>query len=305
VEAGAVFGDVCHAAEEPGFSAALSARAVQVFGEPLPQRARPGSPIADSVVTLTRSYRFDDASGIGGLARAIFAGDDRRALELCKTSSDVALSELGPNELTARLAQLFVERYRKLVTAETPAQAFAELDRFRLLTAHRKGPFGVERLNLACEQALHENGLINRDLGRFYPGRPVLVTENDYHLGLFNGDVGIVLSIDGASRVYFPRPEGGERTLVPSRLPEHQTVFAMSIHKSQGSEFDEVAVVLPEPRSPLLTRELCYTAITRARNRVELYGPADSLAVGIARRTSRMSGLADALVQETSNSLKA
>lgn len=305
VEAGAVFGDLCEAARDPGFSTALVARSRSVFGEPLPERTAPGGALADSVVTLTRSYRFQDQGGIGGLARAIFAADAPGALELCRTSPDISLSELGPNELTLRLSELFVERYAKLVKATTPAEAFLELERFRLLTAHRKGPFGVERLNLLCEQALHERGLIAQDLGRFYPGRPVLVTQNDYQLGLFNGDVGIVLCVDGMSRVYFPRPEGGERTLVPSRLPEHQTVFAMSIHKSQGSEFDEVAVVLPEPRSPLLTRELCYTAITRARNRVELYGPADSLAVGIERRTRRASGLGDALVQETSNSLRA
>lgn len=305
VEAGAVFGDLCQAAQSAGFSRSLVERARSVFGETLPERERPEGAIADSVVTLTKSHRFQDEGGIGGLARAIFAADATRALELCRTSPDISLSELGPNELTLRLSEILVERYAKLVKATSPAEAFLELARFRLLTAHRKGPFGVERLNLLCEQALHERGLIDPELGRFYPGRPVLVTQNDYQLGLFNGDVGVVLAIDGISRVYFPKPEGGERTLVPSRLPEHQTVFAMSIHKSQGSEFDEVAIVLPEPRSPLLTRELCYTAITRARNRVELYGPADSLAVGIGRRTRRASGLADALVQETSNSLKA
>lgn len=305
VEAGAVFGDICAAGQNAGFSRELSARALSLFGQPLPERTAAGSALTDSVVQLSRSYRFDDQSGIGGLARAIFAADAPRALQLARTSPDILLSELGPNELALRLSELFVERYTKLVKATTPAEAFAELDRFRLLTAHRKGPFGVERLNQLCEQALHERGLIDQDVGRFYPGRPVLVTQNDYQLGLFNGDVGIVLALDGVSRVYFPRPEGGERALVPSRLPEHQTVFAMSIHKSQGSEFDEVAVVLPEARSPLLTRELCYTAITRARNRVELYGPADSLTVGIGRRTRRASGLGDALAQETSNSVKA
>jgi exodeoxyribonuclease V alpha subunit len=300
VEAGAVFGDIVEAGAAAGVSPELSRRALDVFGEALPESTDPSRALSDSVTTLQKSYRFDDASGIGGLARAIHEGAPDEALALCKSSSDIDLVELSPAELEQRLARLFLARYSALVQVQSPAAAWAELDRFRLLTAHRKGPFGVERLNLLCERALADAGLLNPDVGRFYPGRPVLVTRNDYQLGLYNGDVGIVLGSDSDTRVYFPRPEGGERVLVPSRLPEHETVFAMSIHKSQGSEFDEVAVVLPEPKSVLLTRELCYTAITRAKKRVELYGQAASLVTGISRRTRRASGLCDALLADNS-----
>ena len=135
-----------------------------------------------------------------------------------------------------------------------------------------------------------------RGADAFVPGRPVMVTRNDYELELFNGDVGVVASdAPGAAGVFFPAPDGGVRRIAAARLPAHESVYAMTVHKSQGSEFDTVVLVLPERPSPVLSRELVYTAITRARARVAIYGPRDVLRRAIEQRIARASGLRDAL----------
>jgi exodeoxyribonuclease V alpha subunit len=133
---------------------------------------------------------------------------------------------------------------------------------------------------------------------RWYVGRPVLIKRNDYSLRLFNGDVGIFLPdvLSGSDhRVFFPGPEGTFRSFLPQRLPEHETVFAMTVHKSQGSEFDEVLLILPNRDSPIMTRELVYTAITRARKRVTVLASEQVLRQAVLRSTERLSGLSDAL----------
>src|SRR5205085_160273 len=140
--------------------------------------------------------------------------------------------------------------------AHDPRERLSRLGNFRVLCAHRRGPRGVEQINQQIEAALADAGLI-RPSSVLYAGRPVMVTRNDYLLELFNGDVGIISDEDGEARTaIFPGNQEAVRRLAPSRLPAHQTVFAMSVHKSQGSEFEEVAVILPERASPVVTREL-------------------------------------------------
>ena len=172
------------------------------------------------------------------------------------------------------------------------------LERFRVLCAHRRGAHGVETTNDRIERALVEEGIVRVD-GPTYAGRPIMVTRNDYQVGLFNGDVGLIVAdarASGAARWRCSSPRrGSPRRLSPSRLPPHETVFAMSVHKSQGSEFDEVAVLLPERVSPVLSRELLYTAVTRARRGVTIYATRDIVAQAIARPIERASGLRDAL----------
>ena len=132
----------------------------------------------------------------------------------------------------------------------------------------------------------------------WYPGRPVLITRNEYNLRLFNGDVGIVLKdpeVDHDLRVFFPDADGTLRKIHPLRLPEHETVYAMTVHKSQGSEFDHVLFIMPDRDYPVLTRELIYTGITRARKRIEIWGNEDVFREAVSRRTERTSGLRDAL----------
>jgi exodeoxyribonuclease V alpha subunit len=181
-----------------------------------------------------------------------------------------------------------------------PARGLQELGRFKVLCAHRLGLSGVAAMNQLTERILTREGCIRpRARSPWYSGRPVLITQNDYGLGLFNGDVGITLSVSAEPAadlaVFFMDPSGGLRRFPPYRLPAHETAYAMTVHKSQGSEFEEVLLVLPAEDSPVLSRELIYTALTRARKRFTLLGRRDVLTTAILRRIERTSGLRDAL----------
>jgi exodeoxyribonuclease V alpha subunit len=253
--------------------------------------------IRDRVVELTRSRRFTEQGGIGALASALRRGDGADALACLERGDSVALTEVPTLALLDRtLGPAVVEGYAEAFRASDPAAKLRAFSRFRVLCAHRRGPLGVWGLNQLIERLLFEAGLLSLR-GEHYSGRPILIEQNDYRAGLFNGDIGMLLSepsTGGALRAYFDAGGGQLRVLSTTLLPRHQTAFAMSVHKSQGSEFDHVMVVLPDPSSPLLTRELLYTAVSRARQRVSLYGSADSVLIGAARRVERTSGLADA-----------
>jgi exodeoxyribonuclease V alpha subunit len=177
-----------------------------------------------------------------------------------------------------------------------PADALASFSRFRILTATREGERSSEHLNQLCERILGEAGLI-RTGERNYAGRPILIRRNDYNLRLFNGDIGIMEHDPGtgALRAFFTTEDGTVRGISPSRLPEHETAYAMTVHKSQGSEFQRVLVVLPQHDIPLLSRELLYTAATRAREHVEIWWNKAALAACLDRAVRRFSGLRDLL----------
>jgi exodeoxyribonuclease V alpha subunit len=167
-------------------------------------------------------------------------------------------------------------------------QAFG---RFRVLCALREGPRGTLALNRWMEQQARD-ALAPGDMSPWFPGRPVIVLRNDPLLRLFNGDVGIALpGADGSPRLHFADAAGGLRAMPPLRVPAHETAFAMTVHKAQGSEFDEVLVLLPAQRSRVLTRELLYTALTRARQCVWLAASADVLTAAVSTPTHRQSGL--------------
>lgn len=156
-----------------------------------------------------------------------------------------------------------------------------------------EGPFGVAGLNERIEQFMQQKRKIHRNPhSRWYEGRPVMIARNDSALGLFNGDIGIALDRGQGTRVWFAMPDGNIKSVQPSRLPEHETTWAMTVHKSQGSEFDHAALILPSQRTPVVTRELVYTAVTRARRRLSLYADERILSAAIATRTERRSGLA-------------
>ncbi|QHP79432.1 exodeoxyribonuclease V subunit alpha [Pectobacterium odoriferum] len=302
VEAGAVLGDICRFAEA-GYSRARAQQLQRLTGCSLDENGPEGpSTVSDSICLLRRSYRFDPHSGIGQLALAVNGGDDARVRAVLNGEfADITCSPLTEAEEYQAMLARCVEGYRdylQLVAAgATPDAVLLAFQRYRQLCALREGPFGVAGLNQRIEQALHQAGLIQRSrnpLNRWYPGRPVMIERNDAALGLFNGDIGIaMIGESGELRVFFPLPNGETKDVTPSRLPPHDTAYAMTVHKSQGSEFDHTALVLPNHYLPVLTRELVYTAITRARQRLSLYTDVRILCRAVKTPTQRYSGLGE------------
>jgi exodeoxyribonuclease V alpha subunit len=223
----------------------------------------------------------------------------QNALEVLSSDAyrDVSWRQIQPaRSLPAAVRDEALRAYRHLLETDEPVEALARLGEFQILCAVRSGVFGVTELNRLVEQSLVDAGLLKKE-GPWYCGRPVMITQNDYNLRLFNGDVGIVLAdkeANGEMRVFFAHADG-LRKFPPSRLPQNETVFAMTIHKSQGSEFDSILIVLPGEDLPILTRELIYTGLTRARNHIEIWSPETVLRATISKRVSRSSGLRDAL----------
>lgn len=300
VEAGAVLGDLCSAGNEEGVSAALATTVTQISGDHLSVAESGSSDLRDCVTVLRRSYRFDEGSGIGRLARAINQGHADEALGILQAEdcADVSRRPLpSAATLETALEPVLVEIFAPYLQEKSVARALQAFERIRLLAALRRGPFGVEQLNLLIEKVLARHGWLQPSTS-YYRGRPVLITGNDYRLGLFNGDVGLIWPDQenaGALRVFFPETGGALRKILPSRLPPHETVFSMTVHKSQGSEFDRVLLLLPDRDTELLTRELLYTAVTRARKSVVVWGEEELFAGAVQRRIQRRSGLRDAL----------
>ncbi len=313
VEAGAVFSEL---SADPTLSPACLATLAQTTGiasermtSPAPRKS---GGLQDSVVWFTEQFRFASDSPIGQLATHVSAGEAEAAIALLKQPGDASLiwlEEHGASPSADALAHIHdgYVPYRAAVreNAENMAAIFDAFDRFRVLCAVRNGPRGVDALNRqidrAFRQSLGETLNAQRYLSEhatWYPGRPIIIQRNDYLLKLFNGDVGITLvdrsNGDERLMVYFPdNNENGFRAIAPSRLPEHETAFAVTVHKSQGSEFDSVLLMMPETPNRVTTRELLYTAITRARQHVTCCASETVLRHAIASPTQRNSGLSD------------
>ena len=306
VEAGAVLGDIC--GDHPGFSASFRRRLEAISDENLPHSSASNrSPMRDCVVLLKHSYRFGADSGIGELSRAVNRGAASVARRLLGNQQFPDLAWWTINkQFSTRLAQAMSEGYADYISglkAEAePSVLFEAFNRFRVLSALRHGHYGVEALNALIERLMHEQGLL-RVRQPWYHGRPIMITRNDYDLRLYNGDIGLALNDQkGRIRVYFQTADGLLRCLPTSRLPSHETVFAMTVHKSQGSEFDQILLLLPPESNAVLSRELLYTGITRARKLVSLWGNDKVFRAVIERRSQRSSGLAEALWQDKTDS---
>lgn len=343
VEAGAVLGELCRRASAGHYTPETAQWLTEVSGQAIPPDLvdPAGTALDQAVVMLRHSHRFSAASGIGRLAEAVNAGNPRGVDAVWRqTHDDIALLSLadatdpaftalvvagGPETDAPQQADLFAQpatlarhgyaHYLRTLRdthprPDAPRAAFDAWARtvlaahtaFQVLCALRRGPWGVEGLNVRIARLLREAALID-DAHDWYPGRPVLVTRNDYGLGLMNGDIGITLALpspDGRGwtlRVAFPAGDGedGIRWVLPSRLQAVETVYALTVHKSQGSEFGHAALVLPDTLNPILTRELLYTGITRARRFLTVTEPAGRHLLGqaVQRRVLRASGLAD------------
>jgi len=309
VEAGAVMGDLCHGAEHSAYNKATVQWLKHYAGDKLPTSST-GSAINQQTIMLRYSHRFNEHSGIGQLAKAVNNGDVALARSILNDTARYA--DLLPlpapaylkhrsnpqSESANKLLKTLVlvngddvhggkpiargyAFYRDIIQRQRPTdsgqyqvwakQVLQAFDTFQVLCALRQGPWGVAGLN----QRIADWLLPQRKPGLWYEGRPVMVTRNDYNLGLMNGDIGITLQdASGKLKVVFPQDnplaDGSLRWLSPMRLPEVATAFAITVHKSQGSEFNHVLLALPEHTSPVLTRELVYTGITRAKENFTL-----------------------------------
>lgn len=302
VEAGAILGDIYDRSGAAEWSAPFAERVREISGDTLTAtRATPA--FCDCLVHLEHSFRYGHESGIGRVARAVNAGDAAAALRVLGEKSPSAERDCTWFEATAHapgpdpLQQLAIGGYEAFIREPDPEHKLRRFGAYRVLCAHRQGRASVTALNAAIEGWLERAGLIRRD-GLYYENRPIVITQNDYGAGLFNGDIGIVIKDErGRLRVCF---EGAQslRFVSIGRLPPHETVFAMTIHKSQGSEFDRVSIVLPEHPSALVGRELLYTAVTRARKRVDLFAPREVIVAAVERAMQRASGLWEALWSE-------
>ncbi len=308
VEAGAVLGDICDTGVEHGFSKEMqsaigtsavncdefTAAEIEETADGTTERAL----MADSVVILRTSYRFGSESGIGQVSSVIRSGDAGGTVGLLSGGGfdDITLIPYEPEALPERLMQSVVQGFTPYLTAESREEALSSFSRFAILCAIRRGPAGVEKLNYLVERILLRQGLVTPER-RWYRGRPILVVRNCYQLRLFNGDIGLILhdEYDGADAAFFPSTGGALRRIHPLKLPEHETAFALTVHKSQGAEFDRVLLVLPDWPAPVLTRELLYTAITRARKSVEIWGSEEIVRFAVSNPTVRRSGLRDIL----------
>ncbi len=277
VEAGAVLGDLARAGgrPEPALDAQLAA-----LGLP--------TGVVNGVVTLDHVWRFGGA--IAAFARAVQKGHADAALELLSEGA-TDLELVAPGNVDALRADVVAagSALAEAAWAGRAEEALAALERHRVLCAHRRGPFGVARWSAEVARWLEparEGGWA----GPWPPGRSVLVTANDYDTGLFNGDTGVVVMTPDGPRVAFAR--GGPPTFhPPSRLGEVAGVQVMTVHRAQGSQVRRVGVVLPPPESPLLTRELLYTAVTRARDHVRIVGTPEAVRAAVTRPVARASGL--------------
>lgn len=299
VEAGAVLGDLCHDAQSGNYDADTIAYVWAASGEAIPaEYAGEGGALAQQTVMLRHSRRF--GGPIGQLALAVNAGDRARAEEVLRASLDGVrwIEHAQPSQLL-QLAHAGYAPYLALLKGGAASdedwvrQVLQSFETFRILCAVRDGEWGVSGLNEAIEKRLEAGGLLRRG-AEWYVGRPVMVTRNDYSTGVFNGDIGVTLpdpARPGAQRVYFL--EGDKvRSVLATRLRNVETAFAMTVHKSQGSEFRHTVLALPREVNAILTRELVYTGITRASREFTLVTPSgEVLREAIASRTHRTSGL--------------
>ncbi len=333
VEAGAVLGDICGFREATGYSAKTVEWIRQSTGYHLSDHTGNGGPLDQHIILLRKNHRFGEKSGIGALAAAVNKGDadavehiwqkgyrDIHRLSL-KDLNDRSFSRLilgaqpapsandpvNPqsairNPQSNRGFQTYLEQVKSGPSKQSQEawlqRIMDDYGAFRLLAPHRTGPWGVEALNEKTAQVLYTHGLIRAKEG-WYAGRPVMITRNDYDLGLMNGDTGIVVPVPDEEnpteiplKAVFRTSKGVLKKVSPSRLNYVETAYAVTVHKSQGSEFDHTVLVLPNRMTPVLTRELLYTAITRSRRRFTLVSPhREILTKAVKQKTVRASGL--------------
>lgn len=312
VEAGSVLGDICDRNRIHRFSRGFCSTVENLLGEKIDQKLISNTRsqgLQDHIVHLQKSFRFSEADSIAAFSRSLNAGEDEKAWQILNREQNDRL-DCKPvstrQELFQEIRKIVKHVFIPCITAPDPSEAITRFNHMQILCAVKKGDFGVDGINRMIESLLVHQGWIQRvgDAGGreadwWYHGKPILIIRNDYRLNLFNGDLGITFAegFDDRQRlsVYFPSPDGGIRQFSINQLPAFETAFAMTVHKSQGSEFNQVILVLPQRDNPLLTRELLYTGATRARKKLLIWGREEVFRTAVRRKIIRHSGLRDAL----------
>ena len=312
VEAGSVLADLTHGIEPVTLSASWAKRLADLTQTDLScvaiQQDSTGQAIRQSLSLLAKSYRFHQDSGIGHLATAVNNSDVHRCFSILRGAGnnypDLSWHKIEQDDqgvdipLLARGYDDYWHAVKEVLQENLSISAlFQVFANYQILCAVRTGEFGVEQLNQHLQAFFYQRGRMINPL-TWYPGKAIIITRNDASLGLFNGDIGICLpdtQDKERMRVWFELPDGSLKSYLPSRLSENEAVFVMTVHKSQGSEFDHVELVLPPYESPVLTKELIYTGITRAKSFFSLWAAAESMKSGVSTQVARYSGLVDKL----------
>ncbi|GAA6134953.1 exodeoxyribonuclease V subunit alpha [Oceaniserpentilla sp. 4NH20-0058] len=317
VEAGSVLADICDGNTLHGYDQNTRNDLQSILKMDLaPYSQEQGAQLRQHICHLRKSYRFHEQSGIGYLAAAANAGDAQQWQQvLAKGYSDLTLLDLSDanfDQFTQQAVSIYGQYIQTIkinaVTGLSDEQALEvhqQFNRFQVLCALREGPLGVSGLNERIEQGLSKKGQIETE-SVWYLGRPVMIMQNDYGVNLYNGDIGLILPRQEASgeiklKAVFVGTDQQVRWLQPSRLPQHETVYAMTVHKSQGSEFDHCAFVLPDYDTQVLSKELIYTGITRAKSHLTCISHPKVLQQALTRQVQRASGLRDRLWRQLSS----
>lgn len=281
VEAGSVFGDLCSLSDE--FKTLISHHTNHKIKSEVTTRTHQ----VENIIELKKSYRFSEEKGIGRLSKMIL-GQDIQQLEKFMQTGDAQITfDTGYDK---EVFKQFVLGYSTFILEKDIGKAIEKLNHLKVLCATREGNYGVYQINAAIEKILEENRLIHKT-GIFYHNRPVMITKNNYSLQLFNGDTGIVREdIEGKLKVWFEQ-KGELKCFPPSFINGEETAFAITIHKSQGSEYNKILTLLPSIDNPVLTKELLYTAVTRAKEEVVIQSNKEILFQTISRNVQRGSGI--------------
>jgi len=286
---GSVLGDICTASDTENFTQER-AQLIKDYAE-TSVAGTSATAVSDITVALSVSRRFDDTLGIGRLAKACRDGDFESAMDVMLSDSSKQIEFLNADtDMKGFFRDYFIDFHRRVTAAETPQHMLSAAAQSVILCPNVKGKGGTESLNTAALSALAREGMRN-STEKYFHGQPVMITENDYNLNLFNGETGLIVRQDGM-RAYF---QNRDKPVAVMRMPVWSNVYAMTVHKSQGSEFEHVILVLPEWESPIATRELFYTAVTRAKNRLTVISTPDAVKMYLSRRSERFSGLSDYL----------
>lgn len=307
VEAGAALNDICQTEGVNVYSEKIAGLIADLSGQTVESCPIPEG-IQDCIVQLRENFRFSAELGISALSDAAKNGCADTVINLLRDNkyADVRWTVPdGGEKFLSQLRQKIIDGYEQYLKEINQNESVDRMidcfEKFRILCALRVGNRGSQKINAYVEKILAESGAIKAQ-GEFYHGLPVMVVKNNYRMGLFNGDTGLILTDNDTSelRAFFRDEKGAIRKIIPALLPETENVWAMTVHKSQGSEFDKVLLILPDSDALALSRELIYTGITRARKNVEIWAAEDILRRVISRRVSRQTGLSLALRNQSS-----